>query len=262
MSVRELARRRKLLGNAASLLFILVVLGLIDGLAAEMRGEFGRLDALPGQTLLINGPLPPAAQELGDIVVVTDAPAGDLKLTPNETYSGFWYGGGMWKGELAVSPAAKPGRYPLIVRGPGPEPINPALAFTVAVYPDQAALRRASPSVSMSLLGHSPFFLAAIITPFALALAGAGYAVSLRLSRLRARMGITEIYMCKNDPQGTLIGFDAPAGFSAPAGSEVTLLDETGREAGRAVVTQSEAKGIVALAPSALGVNHGFCVKL
>lgn len=177
----QLARSR-LLGRVSTFIFLLAVLAVLDGLQTLMRHEFNNISAIPGDEMLVSGMLPGGTGSHEEIIVRIEGDSG-ISFVPIETYKGFWMGGHMWRARLAVPENAPEGRTLIIVEDILPEEDkdktsfagmqNPALVFTVSVFPSEKARRAADNSLIRRYTGFPAFGVAAAAVFLAL-LAGLG----------------------------------------------------------------------------------------
>ena len=84
----------------ASCLFLMLAC-LVDGSQAGGRKDPTVSELLPGQSLKISGPMPRDAEKLEQLLLASDAPELGLRL--EETYSGFWMGGQLWRMSSSLS---------------------------------------------------------------------------------------------------------------------------------------------------------------
>ena len=190
----EHARRRQhATGLLSGLLLAVALLGLFDGLLAEMRGGTNHLELLPGESVTISGPAALRNPVNSDIVVRFTPPGAPLRFTLEGFFTGYWFGNGMWRGEVTAEPGAAPGGYGLRVsfRGaPGQAP----QVYALDIREDAAARRAASLSILRRWFDVNPFLLAAFCGIAGIVLGVATYAFGRRHARLLAALGCSEIY--------------------------------------------------------------------
>ena len=186
-------RRQHAAGMLSGLLLAVALLGLFDGLLAEMRGGSNRLELLPGESVTISGPAALRNPIASDIVARFTPPGAPLRFTLEGFFTGYWFGNGMWRGEVTAEPGAAPGSYGLRVsfRGaPGQAP----QVYALDIHEDAAARRAASLSFLRRWFGVNPFLLAAFCGVGGIALGIVTYAFGRRHVRLLANLGCSEIY--------------------------------------------------------------------
>lgn len=263
-SKARLARSR-LLGRVSAFIFLLAALAVLDALQTLVRHEFNSLDLVPGETVLLSGMMPEKAKEFSDLEVLIEG-APDILFTPVETYKGFWMGGFMWRAELTVQSGAKPGKAVLtivdIVKPPsgggskderdrsilygGMQ--NPALVFSISIWPSEAERRAADTSLFRRFTGFPAFGVAAVAVLLAIAFGIANWRVFSKAESGLARHGIFFIHGVKdvqaareqNGPQaapGYKAAF-ARAGQPFTRGDLVILYDKDWQEQGRGRIVE------------------------
>jgi hypothetical protein len=260
MTVEQATRWRKISGRLNALLLLAVVLAILDGFSAQIQEEFNQIDLIAGQGRTVNGPMPRMAAALRELTVDLSSDALTLKL--EDTYTGFWMGGSMWKGELSAAPGSPSGRHTLAVRGPGEAEAVPALAFKLRVWATDAEQRAASPSLVRRLLGPQPFVLAAWLLPCALLGGLLHFVGSQKLEAALAREGKAEVYVLKADPEGLLLTFGLGAAQGVEPGGEALILDDTGNPAAAALIRDVRPGSATALAPVGSPVRIGSLVQV
>lgn len=154
---------RELSGRVAMVLLGVAMLCVFDGLRDGFLGSSGQIRIIPGEQYLLSGPMPPKTDRIEDFVIEGSAPDGSVRLVPTGIFTGFMFGGGMWRGHLDVGTFAKAGSYEIRVRDRHGEKQNPALIFTVRVFADAQERQAASPSFVMRWLAFDPRILAACL---------------------------------------------------------------------------------------------------
>ena len=219
----------------SGLLLAVALLGLFDGLLAEMRGGSNRLELLPGESVTISGPAALRNPIASDLVARFSPPGAPLRFTLEGFFTGYWFGNGMWRGEVTAEPGAAPGSYGLRVsfRGaPGQAP----QVYTLDIREDAAARRAASLSFLRRWLDVNPFLLAAVCGLAGIALGIATYAFGRRHVRLLAAMGCSEIYRASADDGACRIWCLAAGALAPRPGTVRMVLDGEGVLIGEARV--------------------------
>jgi hypothetical protein len=213
---------------------------LADGLAAGFRDQGKAYQALPGDKVPITAVLPPGASALSEMRVL----GGDdtVTLTPEELFTGFWLGGTMWRGTIAVGPSAAPGPRTFVLEGPPLLPGSreiPPQAYTVTVYEGSQALQDASPFLLTRETGLNPFTASLVLFLLALPPGVAGFLASRRLEQLLTLEGKGVVYRVKETEEGLVIAFSLGSRQGLAPGAAVSIIDAAGRTAGVATVTAS-----------------------
>ncbi len=237
--------QQRSIGWLSAFLLAVALVGLIDGLLAHMRRGADLLELLPGDTLVLSGPLPlknPVTNDLQARFLPEDAP---LHFRLDEFFAGYWFGNGMWRGTVTAEPLAEQGSYALRVWFRGTASSS-AQTFKVRVWEDASARRAGSTSFIHRLTGWNPFVLAAGCGIIALLCGGCVYLLGRRSARLAAALGCGEVFRLRLEDGGCrlwclLHGLKAPA-----AGQTCTVLDAQGNALGEATV-DVQRKGVLEL---------------
>lgn len=186
-------RLQRTSGRVAMLLLVLASILLFDGLRSGIFGT-GDVRLIPGETYIISGPLPPKTERVEDFVI-DGAPAdGFLRLIPDGIFTGYWFGGGMWRGRIITDSHPRPGEFVLKVRDKFGEKQNPALVFSVRVYADAEARRFDSPSATMRWTGVEPFPLAAVFGLLGILFGGINFLLGRKWTLILTKHGYGEVY--------------------------------------------------------------------
>jgi hypothetical protein len=254
---------QKRTGMVAMVFLVAALLSLADALVGGLRGGHGPIELIPGARYLISGPLPPRTEAIKDFVIDGQSKDGSVRLVPEAIFSGYWFGGAMWRGAIVVDPHALEGSHVFRVKDPYGEKQNPALVFNVRIWPDQATLNAHSPSRLTRLTGQSPFVIA-----FALALCGvAGMAANFLCGRLWARHLQThhcgEIYKLRQTERGTEVTCELRCGRVIP-GMDGAVYRPSGELLSAARVGSCENGEVVLLisAPNSVRLGDVACVDL
>lgn len=183
-------------GILAALLLTMALLMLFDGLRT---GIFGVSDVrlVPGEDYAISGPMPPKTEHLADFVIKGNAADGSVVLVPESTYTGYWLGGGMWRGRILVGPEPQPGEYRIAIGDKFGEKQNPALVFVIKIFSSPEQRRAHSPSIVYRVSGLNPYLLAVCAATAGLAAAGCNFLFGQKWSALLNESGCGEIFRLK-----------------------------------------------------------------
>ena len=233
-----LARKRQhALGLVSGILLAVALLGLVDGLLAEMRGGANVLELLPGESLTLSGPAAlknPVASDLVARFTPQDAP---LRFTLEEFFTGYWFGNGMWRGEVMAAPGAAPGSYGLRVTFKG-APGQAPQAYTLVIHADAAGRREASLSFLRRWFDVPPFVLAALCGGAGVLLGGVTYVFGRRHVRLLAELGCSEVYRAGVAAGASRIWCLAAKAAAPRPGTVRMVLDGEGMVIGEARVEE------------------------
>ena len=182
------------------LAFLVGMLACIDALRADIKTPNGELHTYPGAAVLIKGTIPPEAPN-GSIVIRTESTA----LRPeNVTYSRSLLTRSLsWSAVVDVYSDATPGLYNLYA-GPSIGALTP-LAWSLHIYPDEASLLAASPSLCLRQFGLDPVRIALYTLTSALCLGTLALLLWRLSSRLLKRRGFCRIYYARTEGDDTLL---------------------------------------------------------
>lgn len=186
-------RLQRASGIAAMLLLSLSLVVLFDGLRAGIFRGDGQVRLVPGEQYAVSGPMPPKTERIEDFVIDSNAFDGSLRLVPEVVFSGYLFGGAMWRGHIVADSHPRPGRYVLKVRDKFGEKQNPALVFTVRVFADQASRQAHSLSLVTRFSGANPYWLAACCALAGLFAGGWNYLLGVKWHGMLAELGCAEI---------------------------------------------------------------------
>lgn len=229
--VRSLRKRQKLAGRAAGILLLVALLALFDGLAAQMRAGPNELNLLPGESLSISGPAVLKNPLNSDIIAAFRPADAPLAFNFEGFFTGYWFGNGMWRGQVAAPLGAEPGAYGLRIAFRGAS-AKTAQNYTFKVYENREAMRAASLSFITRLSGANPFILAAVCGACGILCGMATYYFGRRYARNLDRLGLAEIYRVDETDGG--VWCLSPLPLAPRPGASRLVLDEAGERLGEA----------------------------
>ncbi|WP_243359247.1 hypothetical protein [Fundidesulfovibrio terrae] len=240
MNFSQARKAQTAFGWIAAALLLASLACLADGLAAGFKDQGRSFQAVPGDQVPVTAVLPPGASTLAEMRVL----GGDASvvLVPEELYTGFWLGGTMWRGSISVDVSAAPGSRTFTLEGPPLPPGTreiPPQTYTVTVYADPLAMRRASPSFLTRFTGLNPFTSSLCLFLLALPAGAAGFLASRRMEQLLTLEGKGVVYRTKETEDGLVIAFSLGSRQGLAPGMAVRILDSAGRATGEASVTAS-----------------------
>ena len=136
-----LKERQRRTGLLAALVLGLAVLVLVDGLQALMRAGSYHLDIVAGQGTMLSGPIGIDKPRDSDLLVSVTPEGAPLSFRLDGFFASYWFGNGMWRGEIVAEQGATPGTYALSVRVRG-TPASATQRYEVTVWSDAASLRQ------------------------------------------------------------------------------------------------------------------------
>ena len=247
------------MGKACALLCLLASLAIIDGLVAKFREPVNVFHVLPGDEVDIDGPIPENIKKTEALTYSSDAK--DLAITFVVIHPGYFMGGNMWRGRLAVGKNLAPGKYEVTVRLKDYPASKPGYQFRVVVYPDAQSQRLAFQSTIKRHTGRSPYLVAAAFLPLILISMGAVYLLSQRLDTLQAESGQAEIYRVTRNEGQYQVTFGLGTEHGVHPGDQVTLLDPEGNYVGTVKVQESSGQDSVGLVSVDREITPGYLVS-
>ena len=195
MSFASLAAQRRFAGLVGCGVMILIVAALVDGMIAGGLKDPFRLDLLPGQSVMLSERMPNGAERLEDIRLRASDPGISLRL--QETFSGFWLGGTLWRAEATLAPGLPVGDYSVATFHHNGSAAAPPQVFTLRVHKDARAIQAASGSLSTRSLGLSPYRLALYLLGLALLPMAVSFTLSRRIGQALRQERMAEIFRAR-----------------------------------------------------------------
>jgi hypothetical protein len=214
---------QKRTGLLAMVLLGAALLSVADGLVGGLAGNRGLIELLPGSSFAISGPMPPRTETIDQFVIDGEPADGSVRLVPRAIFSGFWFGGAMWRGTIEVAADAREGSHLLTVHDRYGEKQNPALVFQVRVWPDLAARNAHSPSRLTRLTGQSPYAFALGFAIFGLFAGAANFLCGRLWTRHLHAHRCGEIYRARRTDQGTAVACELPSAVDLHPGRVCTI---------------------------------------
>lgn len=255
-----IARAQWFSSRIAMILLAVSLLSLADGLLAQMQRGVNRIDGIPGGIYSVSGPMPPNTERVEDFVVDGGSRDGQVVLQPQALYSGYWFGGGMWRGEVKLGDVPTVGSYIFSVRDPNGEKQNPALVFEVVVWPDAETMRAASFSRIERWLDRDPFVSAACVLPFGLFAAFVDFLLGHLWARRLREEGCGEIYKLKPIDDGFEATCEIGRAMGVSSGMACRIMRRDGSLVGDGVVRESHRDDTVLVIDASVPVRVGDVV--
>lgn len=221
-------KRQRLLGLISGIAFAIALIALMDGLQALMRTGTNELEFIPGQSMALSGPAALKNPLASDVQTRFSPGSAPFLFSLEGFFTGYWFGSGMWRGELRCGDDAPEGQYQftLSFRGAGAQN---AQKYDLHVFTDSLARQRASRSLLRRSCGLNPFVIAAFCGMLGL-LGGAGtFLFGWRLAHSLRRLGLAEIYARQGDH------FLCLSPKAMAPGTPCAVLDENGEVCGEAL---------------------------
>lgn len=253
---------QKRTGTLAAIFFFAALFSLADSLIGGISGNRGIIELLPGSSYAISGPMPPKTETLEEMLIEGAPADGSVRVVPRAIFTGFWLGGAMWRGSIEVADTAQEDKYVVKVRDHYGEKQNPALVYTIRIWPDQPTLNAHSSSFLTRQTGQSPFLFVILCTIGGIATGFATFLLGRRWNRLLAEHGCSEIYKLTRSESGTELTCDLPAAAQAVVGMECPVFRSTGEALAGATVVGIRKRDVILLIEKDNEVRIGDVVCL
>lgn len=255
---------QKRFGVFTMVLFAAALLALADALIGGLKGGHAAIELIPASHYPISGPMPPKTTAINEFVIEGAPRDGSVRLVPRSIFSGFWFGGSMWRGALEVSPNADPGDYTLTVKDPYGEKQNPALVFKVRIWPDQATRIANSPSRLTRLTGISPFLIAATLCGGGLLAGLVNFFMGRLWARHLASHNCGEIYKLRQTGRGIEITCEIHCTKTIRPHAPCTIYRPSGEAVCTAEVASCEGNEVLVLIthPEPVRLGDVACIHL
>jgi hypothetical protein len=171
--------------------------------------------------------MPPRTEAIKDFVIDGQPADGSVRLVPEAVFSGYWFGGSMWRGAIVVN--LLPARANCHLRpGPFGEKQNPALVFTIKVWPDQAARNANSSFLPDPHNRAEPLSFCRRPGLCGFAAGGLNFLLGRLWSRHLAAHNCGEIYKLRRTERGTEITCELPVRQHLQPGMEGAVYRPSG----------------------------------
>jgi hypothetical protein len=255
---------QKRAGLLAMVLLVGALLSMADALVGGLKGSQTAIELIPDSRFLISGPMPAKTEAIKDFVIDGQPPDGTVRLVPETIYTGYWFGGSMWRGAIVVDPFAKEGSFIISVKDRSGEKQNPALVFNVRIWPDQATLNAHSSSFITRKTNRSPYLFAVILVTCGIAAGSANFVLGWLWSRHITAHDCGEIYKRLRTERGTEITCDLRCSEAVRPGMEGTIYRPSGEHLCSATVLSCEKGEVLMLVsePKLVRLGDVACVSL
>jgi hypothetical protein len=259
MDLGQVNQWRNLASKIGAAFCVIAMLSLIDGLLVHFREPANLIKALPGGVTAINGELTDEAHSVEELTFISNSDR--LQVTFEAIHQGYFLGGDMWRGRLAVGPGISPGEYSLAVLPKTTASARKAPAFRILIFPDALSLQKSSTSMIRRWFGISAFQVAAGCLPGILLAFGAVYLLSGQRETLLAAAGQAEIYRVTRGDDGWEIRFALGTAHGMSPGVGIAIYNEAGQQVGTGAVEVSDQQMSVAQVTSQQAIKVGYLVS-
>jgi len=244
-------------GLLAMVLLVGALLALADALVGGFKGGNSLVELIPDSRYAISGPLPPKTTAIKDFIIEGQQANGSVRLVPETIYSGYWFGGSMWRGAIVVDASAHEGNYEFKVKESTGEKQNPTLVFAIKVWPDQATLNAHSPSRLIRMTGRNPFVIAFGLALCGMAAAGANFILGRLWARHLTAHHCGEIYKLRRTERGTEVVCELHCGVAVHLGMPCTIYRSSGEALCTAHVSSCENDEVLILVDASQPIRLG-----
>lgn len=246
-----------------SMFFLLgAMLSLVDALVGGLEGVHGNIELIPDSRYAISGPLPPKTDALKDFVIEGLPEDRSVSLVPEAIFSGYWFGGSMWRGVITVNSLARKGVYIISVKDRFGEKQNPTLVFTVRIWANKADRDANSSSFLTRRTGLNPFIFVTGLTILGILTGGVSFIFGRLWSRQLAKFQCGEIYKV-NRKEGLLkIACEFHGSMAVQVGMVCDIYNPFGEKLCTAKVTHCGKREVHLQAKETDTVRHGDVVCL
>lgn len=238
---------QKRTGLVAMVLLAGALLALADALVGGLSGAQGEIELIPGSRYQISGPMPPRTEAIKDFVIDGQPADGSVRLLPEAVFSGYWFGGNMWRGVIEVADAARESTLVIAVKDRFGEKQNPALVFKVQIWPDQATHNAHSSSFLTRKTGYSPYLFAVGLALTGMIAAGCNFLLGRLWAQHLAAHDCGEIFKLRQTERGTEISCDLRCADLLQPGMQGAVYRPTGEYLGPATIALREPHGVLML---------------
>lgn len=235
-----IARWQKLSGIVAMILLTAALAAFVDAMVGGLKGNSGTIELMPGNRFLISGPMPPKTEAIADFVIEGQSVDDSLRLIPEAIFSGYWFGGSMWRGVIAIGPDAREGEHTITVKDRYGEKQNPALVFSIRIWPDLATKNAHSPSFLTRNTGIDPYLFAGGFLLCGIVTGVLNFLLGWLWARHLSSRHCGEIYILRHVDQGTEVTCELQKDISVAPGMSCTLYRRFGAALGSAVITDCD----------------------
>lgn len=247
---------QKISGTCAMVLFLCALAAFVDAMIGGLAGNSGTIELIPGERFQISGPMPQKTEALADFVIEGQPEDGAVQLRPEAIFSGYWFGGSMWRGVIVATASPQVDTVIIRVRDRFGEKQNPALVFTIRVYPDAASKQANSPSFLMRRSGINPFYFAVVFALAGILSGAATYYFGRLWANYLGEHLCGEIYMLKKGENGAEATCDLTSSRQMASGTFCTLYRRSGEMVGTAQILEQLPRSI------RLSIDNDTSVKI
>lgn len=220
---------QRLFGAISGFFLAVALISLFDGLIAQMRQGANELEFLPGEAITVSGPAVLKNPLRSDMIARFTPGDAPFRFQLEGFFTGYWFGNGMWRGQIVAEEAGSPGQYELRISFRG-APAQTMQKYELRIYADQKARHAGALSFIQRLTGTNPFMLATGTGIIGIFCGLVTYWFGRRFGNLLTQLGLSEVY--SSDAASSSLWCLSPVPFRA--GLPRMVLDADGHILGEA----------------------------
>jgi hypothetical protein len=247
MTLEQMSRRRKMVGRLGTALCLVIAFGVLDALIAHIRTSPYSIDAVPGQSVNINGPMPERIKSREELTYQSSSE--DLSVEIVRIQTGYWLGGNIWTGVVHLGQDISPQTHQFMVRPHEVKEGETFPLFELTVHEDQASLRSSAKSFIRRFTGLQPWLFSLLTLPLAVLAFYGVYRLSMQRSALLLAQGKGEVLRVKKIDNQLEIALSMGERHGVGKGTRIVLYDRQGQPLASVEVVKSFPAVSIALAP-------------
>jgi hypothetical protein len=247
MTLEQMSRRRRMAGRLGAALCLVIALGVLDALIAHVRTSPYSIDAVPGESININGPMPERIKSREELTYQSSS--DDLSVEIVRIQTGYWLGGNIWTGVVHLGQDISPQSHQFMVRPREVKQDETFPVFELTVHEDHASLRASAKSLIRRVVGLQPWLLSLLILPLAALTFYSVYRLSMQRSALLMAQGKGEVLRVKKVDNQVEIALSMGERQGVGKGTRIVLYDREGQPLASIEVVKSFSSVSIALAP-------------
>lgn len=230
-SAQKSRKVQRFAGIVSGIFLAFALLALFDGLLAQMRAGSNELEMLPGEAMTISGPVAVKHPLDSDVLARFNPASAPLEFELEGFFTGYWFGGGMWRGRIVSGPEAAAGSYGLAITFKGAS-ARGAQKYVIKVFENKMAMREASMSAFRRIFDLNSFITAALAGLAGIVCGTVTYYFGRKYAAALRALGLAEIYRASKT-DGLMWCF-APRALAPHAGNARMVFDHNGNLLGEA----------------------------
>jgi hypothetical protein len=259
MTLEQMSRWRRTAGTVGGVFCLLIALGILDALIAQVRTSPYTLNSLPGDTVSINGPMPERIKNRSELTYQSSTE--DLTVEITRIHTGYWLGGNIWTGVVHLGQDIAPASHQFMVRPLEVEPGETFPVFELTVHEDHAGLQASAKSFIKRVTGLPPWMVSVLFLPLAVLTFVAVYKISAKREALLLEQGKGEVVRVKRVEGQVEIALSLGTDQGYEKGTRILLYNNEGKPIASIEVVKAWATASIALADASCPTWPGQIVS-